>query len=83
MPPTTELRFIAAASARGFSRLDRISASAPTATAASAIRAAENVSGSMCSMPTRWATNAVPQIIAVSASSALPSIRRRAAFTCV
>ena len=46
---------------------------APTATAASAILAALNVIGSMSSMPTRWNTNAVPQIIAVSISSAFPS----------
>ena len=47
---------------------------APTATAASAILAALNVIGSMSSIPTRWNTNAVPQIIAVSISSTFPSI---------
>ena len=47
---------------------------APTATAASAIRAALNVIGSMLSMPVRWKTKAVPQIMAVSMSKALPSI---------
>ena len=47
---------------------------APTAAAASAILAALNVIGSMSSIPTRWNTNAVPQIIAVSIRSAFPSI---------
>ena len=47
---------------------------APTAIAARAILAALNVMGSMSSMPTRWNTNAVPQIIAVSISSIFPSI---------
>ena len=47
---------------------------APTATAASAIRAALNVIGSMLSMPVRWKTKAVPQIMAVSMSKALPNI---------
>ena len=43
-------------------------------TAARAMRAALNVIGSMLSMPTRWNTKAVPQIIAVSNSSRLPNI---------
>ena len=36
--------------------------------------AERNVIGSMLSMPVRWKTKAVPQIMAVSMSKALPSI---------
>ena len=42
--------------------------------AASAMRDALNVIGSMLSIPTRWKTKAVPQIMAVSMRSAFPSI---------
>jgi hypothetical protein len=38
------------------------------------MRDALNVIGSMLSIPTRWKTKAVPQIMAVSMRSAFPSI---------
>ena len=42
--------------------------------AASHMRAEVKVTGPMLSMPTRWATKAVPQIIAVMNRRILPSI---------
>ena len=74
-PPSSVLRCVSARSAvpAGSALRPVSSATAPTAAADSHIRAAQNVSGSMLSMPTRWATKAVPQIRAVRVSSRLPS----------
>ena len=52
----------------------RTRASAPTATAARAMRAAVKLMGSIRALPTRWLTKAVPHMKAVRSRSRFPSI---------
>ena len=59
--------------AAGVRRLKN-SEAVPAVRAASHILAEVKVTGPMLSMPTRWATKAVPQIIAVMSRRILPSI---------
>ena len=66
-------RFVSRVSVSGFFR-PRKKDAGPAVRAASHMREEVKVTGSMLSMPTRWATNAVPQMMAVMSRRILPSI---------